>query len=150
MVDLNQPNTLQRAIAIIEIERVLHRYCILAREDAPFSQMANLLHPDGIFCLPNGSEVRPDEMETVIRSNPPAFIRHHLTSVDIEFSDDSAAQTKSLFFALTGTPVVDHWGYWRDVFRRGLDGRWLIAKREIVVEGYDDDGWYAETYGKET
>lgn len=31
-------------IFITEIERILNRYCIMARENAPFSEMATLFH----------------------------------------------------------------------------------------------------------
>ncbi|KAJ5563960.1 hypothetical protein N7513_000202 [Penicillium frequentans] len=148
MVDLNKPGSIERVIAITEIERILNKYCIMARENAAFSEMANLFHSNGIFRLPNGAEVPPSEMGTVVQGKPPSFIRHHLTSVDIEFSSETEAKTKSLFFAMTGTSTIDHWGYWQDVFRRTEDGKWLVEVREIVVEGQDAKGWYAATYGQ--
>jgi hypothetical protein len=110
MVDLNKPGSIERVIAITEIERILNKYCIMARENAPFSGMANLFHSNGNFRLPNGAGVPPQEMGTVVQGKPPAFIRHHLTSVDIEFTSETEAKTKSLFFAMTGTSTIDHWG----------------------------------------
>jgi hypothetical protein len=148
MVDLNQPGSIERVVAITEIERILNRYCIMARENAPFSQMADLFLPEGVFKLPNGMSVPPSEMGTVVRGKPPAFIRHHLTSVDIEFINENSAKTKSYFFALTGASVIDHSGYWGDVFEKTTDGTWLIKTREIVVECQDADGWYAGAYGQ--
>ncbi|KAJ5759486.1 hypothetical protein N7520_006642 [Penicillium odoratum] len=147
MVDLNKPGSIERVTAITEIERILHKYCIMARENAPFSEMAKLFHSNGIFRLPNGAGVPVQEMGTVVQGKPPAFIRHHLTSVDIEFSNETEAKTKSLFFAMTTTSTIDHWGYWQDVFSRTEDGQWLIEVREIVVEGQDANGWYAGAYG---
>jgi hypothetical protein len=146
MVDLNKPGSIERTIAITEIERILHRYCIMARENAPFTEMATLFHTNGVFQLPNGMAVSPNEMGKVVRGKPPAFIRHHLTSVEIDFVDEKTAKTKSYFFALTGASVIDHSGYWRDVFGRTEDGRWLIETREIVVEAQDAEGWYANAY----
>jgi hypothetical protein len=148
MVDLNKPGSIERTIAITEIERILNKYCIMARENAPFSEMANLLLPDGVFRLPNGSEVPPADMGTVVQGKPPAFIRHHLTSVDIEFTSEREANTRALFFAMTGSSTIDHWGYWQDVFQRTDEGLWLIKIREIVVEGQDANGWYAGAYGQ--
>lgn len=148
MVDLNKPGSIERVIAITEIERILNKYCIMARENAPFSEMANLFHSNGIFRLPNGAGVPPQEMGTVVQGKPPTFIRHHLTSVDIEFLNETEAKTKSLFFAMTDISTIDHWGYWQDVFRRTEDGQWLIEVREIVVEGQDANGWYAGAYGQ--
>lgn len=148
MVDLNQPGSIERTIAITEIERVLNRYCIMARENAPFSEMAKFFHPNGVFILPTGTRVSPQEIETVLQGKAPAFMRHHLTSVDIEFVSGIEANIKSLFLVLTDISTMDHWGYWQDVFRRADDGLWLIETREIVVEGQDPSGWYAATYGQ--
>lgn len=148
MVDLTRPGSVERTIAITEIERILNRYCIMARENAPFSEMAHLFIPKGVFKLPNGTSVSPEEMGTVVQGKPPAFIRHHLTSVDIAFVDGHTAKTKSYFFALTGasSSVIDHSGYWLDEFGRTEDGQWLIKTREIVVESQDANGWYASAY----
>ncbi|KAJ5693113.1 hypothetical protein N7462_002536 [Penicillium macrosclerotiorum] len=148
MVGLNEPGSIERVIAITEIECILNKYCMMARENAPFSEMASLFHANGIFRLPNGTEIQPFDMETVVQGKPPSFIRHHLTSVDIEFANAIEAKTKSLFFALTGTSTIDHWGYWQDVFRRTDDGKWLIEVRQIVVEGHAEDGWYAGAYAQ--
>ena len=148
MVDLNKPGSIERTIAITEIERILNKYCIMARENAEFSSMANLFYPDGVFRLPNGSDVSPRDMGHVVQGKPPTFIRHHLTSVDIVFTSEREAHTRALFFAMTGSSTIDHWGYWQDVFQRTDDGVWLIKVREIVVEGQDKDGWYASAYGQ--
>ncbi|KAL2857322.1 hypothetical protein BJY01DRAFT_242394 [Aspergillus pseudoustus] len=148
MANLNQPGTMERTIAITEIESTLNRYCIMARENAPFSEMAAQLFvpKKGVFKLPNGEAVAPADMGTVVRGKPPTFIRHHLTSVDIEFTGVATAKTKSYFFAVTGPSGIDHSGYWEDEFESSADGRWLIASRQIVVEMQATGGWFATAY----
>ncbi|KAL4810493.1 hypothetical protein BDV18DRAFT_156854 [Aspergillus unguis] len=149
MTDLTRPSSIERTIAITEIERILNKYCIMARENAPFSEMAHLFLPnEGVFKLPNGTAVSPADMGKVVQGKPPSFIRHHLTSVDIEFLDERTAKTKSYFFALThaSSSVIDHSGHWLDEFGRTEDGRWLLRTREIVVETQAEGGWYAGAY----
>lgn len=153
---LNGPSAIERTIAITEITRILHKYCILAREDAPFATMADLFVPHtGQFQLPDGTAVPPQEMGGVVKGNPPAFIRHHLTSLDIDFTSDNEAKTKAYFFAVTkkggsggpsGAGKIDHSGYWEDVFENLEHGQWLIKNRRIVVETWDANGWYASAY----
>lgn len=147
MVDLNKPGSIERIIAITEIQHILHRYCILARENAPFHEMKQLFRPNGVFRLPDGTAVSPENMGQVVQGAPPTFIRHHITSIDINFTGPTRATSKSLFFAMTGSPVTDHWGYWQDEFELDEGGAWLLAERSIVVEGQEPNGWYASTYG---
>ncbi|KAB8264197.1 hypothetical protein BDV32DRAFT_118237 [Aspergillus pseudonomiae] len=146
MTNLNKPSTIERTIAITEIHQVLHRYCILARENAPFHEMKDLFLPDGIFRLPNGTAVAPQDMGNVVQGKPPQMIRHHITSIDVQFVGPRNASTKSLFLAMTHRSRIDHWGYWQDDFQLDEQGNWLIAERMIVVEGQDPAGWYADTY----
>ena len=147
MADLNKPGSIERTIAMTEIQHTLHRYCILARENAPFHEMKHLFRPNGLFRLPNGTAVSPEEMGNVVQGQPPKFIRHHITSIDIEFTGATSAKAKSLFFAMTGSATIDHWGYWEDEFELDAEGAWLLADRSIVVEGQEPNGWYASTYG---
>lgn len=146
MADLNKPS-IERAIACNEILSVMNNYASLARENAPFDKMALNFTSDAVFRLPNGMSVHPSEMIKVVQGEEPKYIRHHLTSTNIHFVSQTEARTEAGFFAGTHLSSVDHWGCWRDIFRRGDDGRWLIQDRTIVVEGCDPKGWYAEKYG---
>ena len=140
--------TVERAIDTCEIHSVLHRYASMAREVAPFDQMALLFQPDAIFRLPNGTAVTPANMAQVVQGESAKYIRHHITTIDIDFKVvGEEARVTAFFFAVTDQSSFDHWGRWEDIFVRGEDGRWLIAERSIVVEGADPNGWYAMTYG---
>ncbi|KAJ9645041.1 hypothetical protein H2204_001503 [Knufia peltigerae] len=147
MAYLNKPGTLERTIALSEIQAVLHRYAVLARDNAAWDQMALLLTKDGLYRLPNGTVVKPSEMSTVVQGQEAKYIRHHITSIDVHFTSDNEARSIALYLAVTDKSAPDHWGQWEDVFRRTEDGAWLIADRSIVVDGCDPKGWFGTTYG---
>ena len=136
-----------------DITTVIHRYASLARENADWDALATLFAPNAVYRLPHGVAVDPSRMAEVVRGNEAKYIRHHVTTVDIEFVGDDEAHTEAFHLAVTERASPDHWGMWKDVFRRvsapGGDGRrvWLIQDRTIVVEGAAPTGWYATTYG---
>ncbi|MDD9946577.1 MAG: bifunctional 3-(3-hydroxy-phenyl)propionate/3-hydroxycinnamic acid hydroxylase [Myxococcales bacterium] len=129
------------------ITAVIHRYCHLAKENADFSAMTPLFTPDAVFSIP-GKDLAPDQIGQVVRGQGPTFIRHHATTIDIRFVGDDQAHTETFFLAMTDEARPDHWGCWRDVFRRQADGSWLIAKRTVVPEGAVPGGWLARAYSR--
>jgi len=140
-----QPSTeaVERAVARSEITAVLHRYANMAVEQADFAGMAVLFTPDGQFVLPDGTPVPATEIEKVVAGNEPSFIRHHITTIQIDFISDTTATTDSFFIAYTDLASPDHWGRWRDSFRRADDGRWLLTSKQPVIEGFAPEGWVA-------
>lgn len=146
MADFNSPGSVARSVAKSEIESLFHRYAVLAKETAVGEKMSQVFHPDGLFRLPNGDAVKPADLLSVVRGNNPKFIRHHITSIDIEFVSPDEAHTEAFYLALTDLSPLDHWGCWRDVVTRGPDGKWLIADRTVVVDGGDPKGWFKATY----
>lgn len=141
-------DTTERFVAEGQIRWVLHRYATLAREEAPFDNMIPLYTSDAVFTLPNGVGVRPTEISKVVQGSDPAFIRHHLTTYDIDFVSDSEAKVVSLFFACTHAASLDHWGKWDDTCTRSTSGEWLNSDRKVIVEGSEPTGWFAATYGQ--
>lgn len=146
MADFNSPGSVERSVAKSEIESLFHKYAVLAKETATPERMLRVFKTDGVVALPDGQEVKASELLTVVRGNNPKFIRHHITSIDIEFVSRDEAHTEAYYLATTHLSSLDHWGCWKDVVTRGPDGRWLIAHRTIVVDGGDPKGWYKETY----
>lgn len=147
MTTFNSPGSVARAVAKSEIESLFHRYAVLATETPSAPDMAALFVPEGgVFRLPNGVAVKPSELLKVVQGNNPDFIRHHITSLDVQFVSETEARSVAHFFAITHLSCLDHWGQWRDVVRRGKDGPWLIADRSVVVEGADAKGWYKASY----
>ena len=129
------------------ITAVIHRYCHMARENADFAAMAPLFTHDGVFRIP-GRDLAPTEIDQVVRGEGPRFIRHHATTIDIRFVAADEARTETFFLAVTDEANPDHWGCWRDVFRKQSDGRWLIQERTVVPEGAAPSGWLVRVYSK--
>jgi len=71
----------------------------------------------------------------------PRRIRHHVSSLRIDFDGPDAA-TATCYFLSTVGDGVDHWGVYRDQFVRDGD-RWLFAHRHVTTEGRTPGGWAA-------
>lgn len=148
MTALSQPGSIERTIALSEIQTVLNTYCTLARENADWDQMAALFTADAKFRFGLGGRivVQPSQMSAVVGGGEAAYIRHHLTSWRATFMSDTEARVDSQFLAITDqTPLgaLDHWGRWEDVFVK--EGpTWVIRDRLVVGEGAHPNGWLAE------
>lgn len=137
------PIGIDRVVARSEIMEILHEYAYMAVEHADFAGMDRLFHRDGQFVLTTGTAVPSSEIHRVVSGSEPNFIRHHITTVKINFTSDTTAETDSFFIAVTDLAVPDHWGRWRDAFRRGADGQWLLNRKEPIIEGFAPDSWVA-------
>jgi hypothetical protein len=146
MGDFNSPGSVARSVAKSEIESLLHRYAFLAKETATPELLLQVFHPDGAVNLPTGDVVKPIDLLNVVRDNNPKFIRHHITTINIEFVSSTEALAESYYIAVTDLASPDHWGGWRDVVTKGSDGRWLISGKTIIVDGADPKGWFKQTY----
>lgn len=138
-----QPTGVDRAVARSEIVETLHSYANTAVERADFAGMSRLFHEDGQFILPDETVVPISEIHRVVNGNEPNFVRHHITTIDVEFTSETTASTDSYFVAYTDLATPDHWGRWRDLFRRAPDGRWLLTSKAPIIEGFADTGWVA-------
>lgn len=132
-----------RAVARSEITSVLQHYTRLAVEKADFAAMARLFTDDGKFILLDGSAVPPADIQELVGDNEAKWIRHHLTTIHIEFTSETTATTDSYYIAFTDLAQPDHWGRWLDTFRREPDGRWMLTSKQPVVEGFNPQGWVA-------
>lgn len=138
--------TIARADDRALIGAVVHRYAHTARDKMDFADMLGLFTADAVLVLPDGTAVPPSDLGKVIRGGEAAFIRHHITTVDICFTADDEADSDTFFFAITDEAAPDHWGYWHDTFRRQPEGHWLIERREIKVDGAAPTSWFHRTY----
>lgn len=139
----DQPTGIDRAIARDQIVEILHAYAHMAVEQADFAAMSALFHQDGQFVLPDGTVVPCNEIHRVVNGNEPTFIRHHITTIQIDFTSAATASADSYFVAATDLAWPDHWGRWRDSFRRGADGRWLLTSKAPTIEGFAPTSWAA-------
>ncbi|GAA1018870.1 hypothetical protein Aple_025620 [Acrocarpospora pleiomorpha] len=132
-----------RTVARSEITEILQRYANMAVEEADFAGMARLFTADGKFILLDGTVVPATEIEKIVAGNEATFIRHHLTTIHIEFTSETTATADSYYIAFTDLAQPDHWGRWRDTLRREADGRWMLTSKQPVVEGFHPEGWVA-------
>ena len=80
--------------------------------------------------------------DSVRGSGERAFIRHHVSSVQITLDDPDHAHGASYFFVVTQRGP-DHWGRYRDRYVR--DGeRWLFAHRRVRLDGMAPGSWAEE------
>ncbi len=133
------PMTPELAVAQVAIREVLSRYAHMAREGGDLDAMAELFTPDAAFILPDGTPVSRHEIYKIV-GHPPVYIRHHITTIVIDFVGEDTARAKSFFFTATEKAMPDHWGYWDDELRLVDDGRWLISRKAPIIEGFAPDG----------
>ncbi|CAK7222513.1 hypothetical protein SEUCBS140593_004924 [Sporothrix eucalyptigena] len=141
MSSLNTPGSPERAAALADIHALLHGYAFMARDKAQFAEMAKFFWPDGWFRFPSGHAVRPTDINLIVQGDEAEYIRHHITTIDVQFTSNNEARVNAQFFATTHLSFYDHWGVWVDDFRRNADGEWRIADRTIVLEGTAPGGW---------
>lgn len=148
MTTLSQPGSIERTIALSEVQVALNTYGTLARENANWDKIAALFTSDAKFRFgPDGSiVVQPSQISAVVGGGEAAYIRHHLTSWRATFTSDTEARVESQFLAVTNqTPpgTLDHWGRWEDIFVKE-GAAWVIKDRLVIGEGAHPDGWLAE------
>lgn len=67
--------------------------------------------------------------EGVARTHQASFVRHHLSTSQIDLTGPDTAQARTYWVAYTDIGP-DHAGYYLDSFRK-TGGRWLIAHRRV-------------------
>jgi 3-phenylpropionate/cinnamic acid dioxygenase small subunit len=66
------------------------------------------------------------------KTHQATFVRHHLSSMQIEVTSEDGARARTYWVAYTDIGP-DHAGYYIDVFQK-VDGRWLIANRKVRMD----------------
>jgi hypothetical protein len=136
--------------ARLAIEDTLARYTRFA-DSGRSRDLATLFAHDGALVV-GGTEARgPDAIAAYLDSNKTDLaasaagggrIRHHTSSLRIDFEGTDEATATSYFLAITAAGP-DHWGVYRDRLVRA-DDRWLFARREAIPEGASASGWQGE------
>lgn len=133
--------------ARVAIEDVVARYTRFA-DGGRAADLAQLFTDDGVLAV-GENEVQGrdaitsflDAQKTSLSASPTGGgrIRHHTSSLRIDFEGTDDARATSYFLAITRAGP-DHWGVYRDRLR-SVGGRWLILRREAIVEGAAPEGW---------
>jgi hypothetical protein len=74
------------------------------------------------------------------------FIRHHLSTSQIEFTGAGAARSRTYWTAYTDIGP-DHCGYYLDTFRK-VGEQWLIAHRIIRLDWRSERGLYSNAVAR--
>jgi 3-phenylpropionate/cinnamic acid dioxygenase small subunit len=67
-----------------------------------------------------------------IKTHQATFVRHHLSTLQIELTSEDTAHARTYWVAYTDIGP-DHAGYYLDEFHR-VDGDWLIAHRKVRMD----------------
>jgi len=74
--------------------------------------------------------------EKLASTSTHALVRHHVSSIDIEVDVTAGTATSSSYFFVVTEVGPDHWGTYRDTYRRDdAGGRWLFSARQVTVDG---------------
>lgn len=71
------------------------------------------------------------------------FIRHHLTTMHIEFAPDKTRATGRIYFFVISNAGLDHSGVYVDRYEREAE-EWLIAAREVRIDWQSPGSLYPE------
>lgn len=111
-----------------------------------FEQVMECFADDAVMITPGGEYRGKDEILTIFTGAqdhleataqatvaPPAYVRHHTSTHQIDLIDETHAKGRCYFNVIT--PIgLDHWGRYVDEYRV-VDGRWLFSSRRVSVDG---------------
>jgi hypothetical protein len=137
-------------VAREEIRDLVARYAHLA-DRGRFADLAALFTADGV--LEPGEEPAAHGRAAIeaflggtgqdlAAARPLRLIRHYVANHRIEIDAPQRARGEAYFLVVTDRGV-DHWGRYRDEYRREGD-RWLFARRRARLDGFAPDSWSAE------
>jgi len=135
--------------ARVAIDDTTARYVRFA-DGGRAAELASLFTEDGVL-VTDTDEVHGraaitrylDEARSSLATGPGGGrIRHHVSSLRVDFPSRTEARATSYFLAITAAGP-DHWGRYRDRLVR-VDDQWLFAHRSATVEGWAPGSWAAQ------
>jgi hypothetical protein len=135
---------IEEAISRTLILALINRYAAIAREITDSNLVKELFEPDSVIEFPDGRQLAPSQLDQITNNFPPALLRHHLTTIDVQFISETEAHCQSYIIAGSHLRIPDHWGRWDDVVKKQSDGRWKFSKKVVVVDGMNPEGWLAK------
>ncbi len=129
------------------IRELLVRYVSLV-DQGRYQEVAPLFAPDAILEVtdeePSQGAIEIEALlvragDSLRHHMASPILRHHLSSIVIDFVEPHQARTTGYFIAVTEIGP-DHWGRYRDTLIR-TDDAWRIQRRLIQIEGFANGGW---------
>jgi hypothetical protein len=112
------------------------------------SEFSELFTDDGEFEINGGRQALGHaaiaslmkEVKVAFAQAPATFFpaRHHVTGLTVDFEDPDHAVGRSYFLLVAAGWGPDHWGIYRDRFRR-VRTEWRFARRHAVMDGARSD-----------
>jgi len=133
--------------ARLGVEDTLARYTRFA-DGGRSADLAGLFTEDGALVVAGNAVTGREAIAAYLEGNKTSLgasaagggrIRHHTSSLRMDFASPDDATTTSYFLAITAAGP-DHWGVYRDRLVR-VDDRWLFERREAIPEGHAPGGW---------
>jgi hypothetical protein len=135
--------------ARVAIDDLIGRYVRFA-DGGRAADLASLFTEDGVL-VTDTDEVRgrpaisrylDEAKSSLAASSGGGQIRHHVSSLRVDFPSQTEARATSYFLAITALGP-DHWGRYRDRVVRVGD-EWLFARRAAAVDGWAPGSWAAQ------
>ena len=133
--------------ARLSVEDTIARYARFA-DSGRSTDLSELFTEDGVLAVDGHEQRGRATIAAYLEGNKASLarsaagggrIRHHVSSLRIDFPSPDAAHATSYFLAITAAGP-DHWGVYRDRLARVGD-RWLFARRDAIPEGAAPGGW---------
>lgn len=128
-----------------EIRRTLAQYNIGGDlNDA--DQYAGAFAEDGVidsadFTITGRTEIR-DWKAGRAKLSPAKFVRHNLTTSQVEFTGPETATGRTYFMVVTEVGP-DHAGYYADQFKK-VGERWFIAHRKVWIDWFSPESRFRQ------
>jgi len=133
------------AVSREEIRSLVARYNSLG-DRGQVVELAGLFAPDGTLEIHGGeSHAGPAAIEAFLRAVKSAlgaratYWRHFVATHDIEITDAERA-VGTAYFLVIDNNGLNHWGRYRDRYRRRGDGPWRFEHRLVRRDDGVDDG----------
>lgn len=113
-----------------------------------FDPMLQLFAPDAVLTVNDESYAGRDAIRGMFEraavdmgGGSPGLVRHFTSTLQIDVESPQRA-TSRCYFEVLMAHGLDHWGRYLDEFTT-VEGRWLFARRRVVVDGASPGGWAA-------
>lgn len=123
------------------IRSTINRYAHCA-DGGRFDELVSLFTVDGVLDVGGRDPIGGRDAIRAFLTNTKTslaaaatrpFIRHHVSSIDIQVQDREHASARSYFFVITERGP-DHWGRYRDELVHE-DGLWRFQRRKVRLDG---------------
>ena len=108
MTNSSPASSISQVLALAQVQAVVHRSAYLARNGLKWEEFSQTFQSDAQFHLANGKTMSTSEWRNILQGEQAEYIRHHITTADVNFEDETKANARVQFFTLTNWSSYDH------------------------------------------